>query len=228
MKKSVAFVPENSLALQCYEQLEQEIVQGVLLPGEKLKVMPIAERFGIGQSPVREALSKLSAFGLVQVEENKGFTVAKVTESDIRDTYKVFTILETTALQWAMKCGDMSWQAHIVGQLHKLSMIENSEKIAPQSVWQQANYDFHLALIAGCNSPILLEMRKHIYMKFDRYCQLSYQLSKQMQHKNHACHQELAQAVLQGDATLAKKLMVHHINDPLEMVVEQFKQCNVF
>ena len=228
MKKSVEFVPENSLALQCYEQLRQEIVQGILLPGEKLKVMPIAKRFGIGQSPVREALSKLSAFGLVVVEENKGFRVALVSEFDIRDTYKVFTAVEITALQWAMKCGDVQWQANIVAQLHKLSIIENSKKIVPQSVWAAANYDFHLALIAGCNSPTLLEVRQQIYMKFDRYCQMSYQLSQQMNHNNYACHQELADAVLQRDVSRAKKLMIGHINNPLEFVIQQFQEHTIF
>ena len=227
MKKSVEFAPENSLAVQCFEQLKQEIIQGILLPGEKLKVMPITKRFGIGQSPVREALSKLSASGLVVEVENKGFTVASVSQSDIRDIYKVFTMIETTALQWAMKCDDHEWQANIVAQLHKLSLIENSQKTVPHHVWASANYDFHVALIAGCKSPALLAAREQIYMKFDRYCQLSYRLSEQMHHNNHEDHQELADAVLQGDTSLAKKIMIHHINDPLEEVIAQLTKNKI-
>lgn len=228
MKRSVEFIPENSLAQQCYEQLQQEIIQGVLRPGEKLKVMPITERFGIGQSPVREALSKLSACGLVAVEENKGFRVATVSQVDIRDTYKVFTAIETTALAWAIKLGDEQWEADIVAKLHTLSNVECSEKAVPHSVWAERNYDFHVALISGCQSRSLLEIRRNLYLKFDRYCQMSYQLSKDSQHNNNECHKQLAQAVLQRDIKESKRLMIHHINGPLEDIIKQFKEQNLF
>lgn len=227
MKKLVEFSLETSLAQQCYEQLQQEIIQGILKPGEKLKVQPIKDRFNIGQSPVREALSKLSAFGLVDVEENKGFTVAAVSQNDIRDVYKVFTEIEVTALAWAMKFGDEEWEADIVAQLHKLTIIELAQKKVLSHVWAERNYDFHLALIAGCQSPTLLEMRHHVYMKFDRYCQMSYQLSHDNVHNN-ACHQELAAAVLQRNIKEAKKLMIDHINGPLEDVIKKFQDYNIF
>lgn len=228
MKKSVEFSLEASLAQQCYEQLQQEIIQGVLKPGEKLKVQPIKDRFNIGQSPVREALSKLSAFGLVEVEENKGFTVAAVCESDIRDIYKVFTEIEVTALTWAMKYGDEQWEADIVAQLHKLTIVETGNKKVACHVWAQRNYDFHVALIAGCKSSALLEMRSHVYMKFDRYCNMSYQLSNHVPHSNNACHQQLAAAVLQRNVKEAKKLMAGHINGPLEDIIKQFRHFNIF
>lgn len=224
MKRSVEFSLESTLAQQCFQQLQTEIIQGILKPGEKLKVEPIKQRFGIGQSPVREALSRLSAFGLVEVEENKGFRVAPVSLADIYDTYHVFTTIETTALAWAIKHGDDEWEAQIVAQLHKLSNIELAEKPLSSAVWIEQNYNFHLALISGCKSPTLLEIRHHLYMKFDRYCQMSYHLSKHQLHSNNQAHQELARAVLQRDSKEAKKLMTEHINGPLEDVVKEFQK----
>ena len=228
MKKIIEFKLDNSFVQQCYEQLQQEIIQGFLLPGTKLKVIPIAERFGVGQSPVREALSKLSACGLVEVEENKGFRVAAVSQADIRDTYKVFTAIETTALAWAIQLGDEQWEADIVAQLHKLSLVECSTKIVSQALWVERNYDFHVALISGCQSPALLEIRHHLYMKFDRYCQMSYQLTNNQLHDNNECHKQLANAVLQRNVKEAIKLMDEHINGPLENVIKQFQKNNIF
>ncbi len=228
MKRSIEFSLESTLAQQCYEQLQIEIIQGILKPGEKLKVEPIKQRFGIGQSPVREALYKLSAFGLVDVEDNKGFRVAAISQADIRDTYEVFTTIETTALAWAIKRGDEQWEANIVAQLHKLSIIELSEKPTSSALWAWRNYDFHVALISGCASPTLLEIRRHLYMKFDRYCQMAYQLSKDTTHNNHEEHKQLAQAVLQRDGTHAKQLMIEHINEPLERVILEFQHHNLF
>lgn len=228
MKKSIEFKLENSLSQQCYEQLQQEIVQGVLRPGEKLKVIPITQRFNIGQSPVREALSKLSAVGLVRMEENKGFSVARISEQDIRDVYKVFTQIETTALSWSIKSGGEEWQADIVAQLYKLSLVECSEQKVAHTLWAERNYNFHLALIAGCQSPLLLNIRHQIYMKFDRYCQMSYQLSQSSLHNNYECHKQLADAVLQRNTKEAKKLMAHHINAPREEIIKIFQQHKAF
>jgi len=224
MKRSVEFSLESTLAQQCFQQLQTEIIQGILKPGEKLKVEPIKQRFGIGQSPVREALSKLSAFGLVAVEENKGFRVAPVSLADIFDTYETFTAIENMALALAIKRGDDEWEAQIVAQLHKLSNIELAEKQVSLSVWVEQNYNFHLSLISGCKSLTLLEVRHHLYMKFDRYCQMSYQLLKHQLHSNNQAHQELARAVLQRDSKETKKLMTEHINGPLEDVIKEFQK----
>ena len=228
MKRSVEFTLESTLAQQCFEQLQMEIIQGILKPGEKLKVEPIKQRFTIGQSPVREALYKLSAFGLVEIEENKGFRVAPVSEEDIRDIYQAFTAIENIALTWAIKRGDAQWEADIVAQLHKLSLVELNSKTTVSALWAERNYEFHVALISGCKSPTLLEIRRHLYMKFDRYCQIAYQLSKQMAHNNYQAHQKIADAVLQRDTKEAKKLMDEHINGPLEEVIKEFQKHNLF
>jgi GntR family carbon starvation induced transcriptional regulator len=222
MLKKVQFTTESTLAQQCYEQLYKEILDGILKPGEKLKVEPIKQRFDIGQSPVREALSRLVASGLVEVEENKGFRVSEVSEADIRDTYSTFTLIENNALALAIEKGDDNWQASIISELYKLSLIENKE--APSyAVWAERNYNFHVALIAGCNSPAMLEIRRAIYMKFDRYCRMAYHLSKRALSANHAEHQQLAQAILDRDTKKAQALMTYHINAALEDVIKKFK-----
>lgn len=223
MKKTVRFKTDSTLAQQCYEQLQQEIVEGILKPGQKLKVMPITERFNIGQSPVREALSRLVAFGLVDIEENKGFRVANVSESDIRDTYHIFTKIENMALALAIEKGDENWQGEILAQLHKLSLIENNNQSISHTEWAEQNYNFHVALIAGCNSPRLLEIRRTLYMKFDRYCRMAFQLTKHKLSINHAEHKKLAQAVIKKDVKTATDLMIYHINGALEDIIQQFK-----
>jgi GntR family carbon starvation induced transcriptional regulator len=223
----IAFAPENSLAQQCYEQLQQEIIEGILKPGEKLKVVPLKKRFNIGQSPIREALSRLVAFDLVTFEENKGFRVAAISEADIRDTYATFTRIEKMALCLAIEKGDDSWEALIVSELHKLGILEHRTPAASYAIWAERNYNFHVALISGCNSPLLMKIRRTIYMKFDRYCNISYNLSKEELPRNHARHAELAAAVLARDTKKASSLLTSHINEPLEAVIETLKKNNL-
>lgn len=225
MEKKIKFTEMDTFSQQCYEQLEHEIVDGDLKPGSKLKVMQLKERFGIGQSPVREALSRLVASGLVSVEENKGFRVARMSEKDIRDIYRVFTAVEIMALEWAIEEGDDLWRSQIVAALYQLSLIENStDQLDSYQVWAEKNYNFHFALIAGCNSPQLLEIRRNLYLKFDRYCRLSYQLAQRPLSVNYKEHEQLAEAVLQRDTKKAVAIMNHHINGPLEDIIEVLKK----
>ncbi|MBA3954270.1 FCD domain-containing protein [Candidatus Dependentiae bacterium] len=224
MAKKIQFVSDSTLSQQCYEHIQNEIIEGILTPGQKLKVVPIAQRFNIGQSPVREALSRLTAVGLVDIEENKGFRVATISEADIRDTYRTFTQIENLALEQAIEKGDVSWEASIVAELHKLGLIENKSYFDSYAEWVQQNYNFHVALIRGCNSPTLLEIRRTLYMKFDRYCRMSYQISKRALSLNYKEHKKLAEATLKRDTKTAQALMTYHINGMIEDVIKKFKE----
>ena len=189
--------------------------------------MHIKERFNIAQSPVREALSKLAAFGLVEAHENKGFRVSAISEADIRDTYAIFTRIENMALELAIENGDESWQARIVSELYTLSLLEKSSKKLTYPEWAEKNYNFHVALISGCNSPTLLEIRRNLYLKFDRYCRMAYTMTKHQLHVNHEEHTELAQAALNRNKKRAKELMTYHINEALEDVIEYVKKSTL-
>ena len=224
MMHKLLFTSDSTLAQQCYDQLQYEIIEGILKPGEKLKVGPIKTRFSIGQSPVREALSRLVACGLVDIEDNKGFRVAAISEEDIRYTYKTFTQIENMALALAIEKGDDAWEANIVAALYKLGLIENKDAFDSYAVWAERNYNFHVALISGCKSPTLLEIRRAVYIKFDRYCRMAYHLTKEELSINHEEHKKLATAVLERDIKKAQALMTYHINGALENVIKKFKE----
>ncbi len=224
MVQKIPFRSESTLAQQCYEQLQAEIVEGILKPGEKLKVGPIKERLGMVQSPVREALCRLVAFGLVDVEDNKGFRVSTISEADIRDIYATFTYIENRALALAIKHGDDAWEASLVAALHKLGLIENNRELGSYAQWAERNYEFHVALIAGCNSSTLLEIRRNLYLKFDRYCRMAYQLYKGTLSLNHEEHKKMAEAALQRGEKKLLALMTYHINGALEEVIQKLKE----
>ena len=214
----------STLAQTCYEQLQNDIITGILRPGEKLKVMHLKDRLQAGQSPVREALSRLAASGLVETEDNKGFRVAMVSEADVRDTYATFTHIENLALQEAIKNGDDTWKAGIIAALYKLSLIEHQKKPVSYKEWVERNYEFHVALISGCGSPKLLQIRHDLYLQFDRYCRIAFTVSKDELSVNNEEHQKLADVVLARDAPGARKLMTYHINGALEDVIAMLRK----
>ncbi|MEX0802363.1 MAG: GntR family transcriptional regulator, partial [Candidatus Binatia bacterium] len=66
-------------------QLKKDIVSGSLAPNEKLRVRALTVRYGIGASPMREALARLSGSGLVRLEGQKGFRVTPISHADLLD-----------------------------------------------------------------------------------------------------------------------------------------------
>jgi GntR family carbon starvation induced transcriptional regulator len=209
----------NNLVTKCYEIIEKSIISGTFTPQKKLKIKELKEVTQCGPTPIREALSRLITAGLVTAKDNRGFYVAQVSEQDIRDVYNTFLLIETAALTQAILSGDDQWKTSIVAALYNLSLLETAPQTPSLEIWLQKNYDFHLSLIAGCNSPALLQLRSAIYRKFDRYCQLAFNTMDRPLSMNYKEHEELASAVLNRDISHAKTLMAHHIMEPLENII---------
>jgi DNA-binding GntR family transcriptional regulator len=81
-----------------YEQLRADITHGVLEPGSKLRVGAMGERYGVGASPLREALSRLSAEGLVSRTDQRGFSVAALSWGELPILTRNRVQLESLAL----------------------------------------------------------------------------------------------------------------------------------
>lgn len=217
-----------NLVTQCYEQIQSLIINGTFAPGKKLKIKDLKQLLQVGTSPIREALSRLTSSGLIETEDNKGFRVTKISEADIRDIYHTFLSIELLALTQAMERGDDSWKASIVAALYSLSLIEHNQQTTSQQLWVERNYIFHLALISGCNSPALLRIRADMYRRFDRYCQMSFNILHTTLEHNHEEHKQLADAILNGDVDTATTLMTQHLLGSLEKVISLFKKNNFF
>ncbi|OGB84019.1 hypothetical protein A3F66_06625 [candidate division TM6 bacterium RIFCSPHIGHO2_12_FULL_32_22] len=227
LKQKIRYKPETTFVQQCFEQLQDDIIEGKLKPGEKIKVMPLKAKFGVAQSPIREALSRLVAVGLVETTENKGFRVASISEENIRDIYATFTLIEDAALRLSIKRGGKEWKNNIKREFKKIAAIE-SKKSSNYNEWSEQNYKFHYSLIAGCDSPELLKIHWNLYLKFERYVRMGYHISKNKSFTNYneskrQDHIALTELVLNREANKAVKLMTHHINAPLEDVIKALK-----
>lgn len=88
-------VPDNdSLAEQAYRLLEEELVTLRLSPGELITEKSLVDKAGIGRTPVREAIQRLSAEGLLQVMPRKGLMITPLRRSDLRGIIEARRVLE--------------------------------------------------------------------------------------------------------------------------------------
>jgi DNA-binding GntR family transcriptional regulator len=92
----------GALREQVVDQLRTEIIDGVLRPGEPLRTEAIMERFGVSNSPLREAFAQLAAEGLIEVVRNRGAVVAPLTREGAADLLQVSALLWRTAYGWSV------------------------------------------------------------------------------------------------------------------------------
>lgn len=162
----------NSRTEDVYHQIYEEIISGHLKPGKKIPISELAQKFGVGLSPVREALSQLIATDFVIAVPQKGFMVASMSSEDLQDIYDTRAYIEQIALGLSIESGDEQWEADLLGAFHKLSQFEIKQSLGSMEqykAWEERHRSFNLALIAGCKLKYLLKIQAKLYQQTERY-----------------------------------------------------------
>ena len=110
-----------TLAEQGYTEIKRQILSALLEPGSPLRLERLKTSLGIGYTPLREALMRLSSEGFVDMEGQRGFKVAPISLHSLGDITRARISLEALTLTGALEVGDDDWEATIVGNFHRLS-----------------------------------------------------------------------------------------------------------
>jgi DNA-binding GntR family transcriptional regulator len=170
---------------------------------------------------VREALSKLSAEGLVVSEPQRGFRVAPVSQADLEDLTNTRIEIETLCLKRAMTVGGIEWEAGLLSALHRLSRTPEWDSPKNGELtdrWIEAHTDFHDALTAACDSRWLLRIRKTLFAQAERYQRLSASVGRRDRDVAGE-HRALVDAVLAGDVETSAALLRAHLSLTQNLVV---------
>lgn len=219
-------LPGQTLAEQAYLQLRFDVIRGLREPGERLKIEKLKSIYGIGPTPLREALQKLSTDRLVLSEGNRGFRVAPLSPSEFTDLNIARTSIEKEATRLAIAIGDNQWEADIVASHYVLSKEDEALKATHDRVpdsWEAANAAFHDAIVGACGSVWLLRARASLADLVERYRRASlYQ--KLGQRDLGSEHAALLKAVLDRDADLACQLTAVHFGNTAQTLTEVIRE----
>jgi GntR family transcriptional regulator, carbon starvation induced regulator len=212
----------KTLSDQAYQRLRADIIHSVLPPEEKLRIEHLRKAYGVGASPLREALSRLTADGFVTAEGQRGFRVAPMSVEDLEDLSRMRILLEKQALTQSIEHGDDAWESNIVATFYQLEKVEKSAQRNP-SEWEKRNHDFHEALIAGCTSKWLRRFYGILYDQHKRYRNISF--ATEIPHDIHQEHEELRNAALARDTERACKVIDHHIRRTAEITLKVMQEA---
>jgi DNA-binding GntR family transcriptional regulator len=208
---------------ETYQVLRNAILWGELPAGSRLRTNLLTKEYDISLGALREALSRLSAEGLTQAEAHRGYVVTPITAEDVEDLARVRTAIETQCLVWAIEKGTLDWESNIVAATHRLlNSAREIEQGGGAASWTQAHSDYHAALVGGCGSPRLLQIRNSLYEQSERHRRL--ELSIPHNRNADAEHRLLAEAAIARDIPRATRLMHSHINRTTEFIVRALKE----
>lgn len=220
--------PSQTISGKAYQLLRADIIAGSLAPGEKLRLQALQDRYELGLSPIREALMLLCGEGLVSNEGQRGFSVSKLSKSDLLDLMHARTSIELQLLADAIEHGDDDWGANIMAAYYKLTKArlptDASDTIAVE-LWETAHRRFHFALVAAARSRWLLRIDEQLVDHSERYrrIRLAYrESSKVLADDVMQEHLDLMEAVLARDTAKASELLRHHLMRTAEVLSQRF------
>ena len=202
----------GTLASKVYTDLLTEILNGGLEPDSRLYLESLRAQFGVGNSPIREALNRLAARGFVVAEDQKGFRVAPANRADLAEVINARCMLEELALRESISEGDAEWEERVLLSHHRLSRCPVPMEGADGSTrleWETRHRDFHLTLISACSSLYVKRYCAELQQQMLRYRNLS-PAGRARPSSAAAEHQAICDAALNRDADSAVDLVKSH------------------
>ena len=203
----------RTLSERAYFNLRQDIVQGHLAPGERLRVEHLKDRYEVGAGTLREALALLVSDALVTVEGQRGYRVSEISLGDLKDLTDTRVMLETEALRQSIRHGSALWAAELTTAFETLSQVELQRNGLEPAHWEPANKRFHEALIAAHCSPWSKHLLGILYRHGERYRHVAIRMgaTQTVQRNVHEEHTSIYLAALARQEARAALALESHI-----------------
>ncbi|MCK9916523.1 FCD domain-containing protein [Microbacteriaceae bacterium K1510] len=206
-----------------YAAIREDILAGRLEPSQKLLLGKLCDQYGVGSSPLREALSRLAGERLVLAQGQRGYWVAPMSEVEFNDITDMRLLLEPEALRRSITHATLEWEGGVAAAFHRLSRIEAALDTDPKGLsraWEIENRAFHLALIDNCGSPSLLRFVTSIAELSERYRRQSVSLRAVPKETLMLEHKAIFDAAMQRNAGLATELLKVHLKNSANAIAE--------
>lgn len=200
-----------TIAGQIEAELRHDILHGILVPGAKLNLDKLRAARDVGLSPLREAVTRLVAEGLIEVEAQRGYSIAPISVANLDEVCALRLELEPYALRKSIENGGLDWETAVMGALYRLNRTDRIPgDAASLANWEAANNAFHLALVERCDMPLLIKIYKSLVSMNDRYRHI-YLKAVSIQRDVIDEHTAIALAAVERRADEASALLARHI-----------------
>jgi len=208
--------------------IEEAIVSGELEPGSVLRQEQLSERFGVSRTPVREALRRLAALGLVSFEPNRGVRVRTLSHEDLNEAFLVRAELEALVTEIAARKLTGEALAELEECERRFARLTREMRShepgggrrSLMSDWMRANHAFHDVLYRVANVPYIESVAKGARRTFSGPAMWapSDDHLDELYERNQAEHRAIRQALVAGSAAGARQLAREHVMHSFELL----------
>jgi DNA-binding GntR family transcriptional regulator len=156
----------RTLAEKAFETLHWAIITGRLRPGARLPIEELAEVLDMSPMPIREAVRRLDAAGLVENIPHRGARVTELSVTDLSEVYEARMALEVLAIRRAAERFQDADEEAARHRLHTLEAMTDDRTAEASS----AHAAFHFALYDAADSAWLLRLIRPVWETSERYC----------------------------------------------------------
>lgn len=204
----------SSLVDNIYDALFEAITTGVLEPGARLTEIPLSRHFGVSTTPVREALRRLTALGLVELSPNRGAVVATLNADEVANLYQVRILLEGGGARLAATSADPDFT-----QIDQLMRDAETVLDEPTQVaFNQLDVRLHRAINELSGNTWLAELAERTHLRIQAVRLRCAVHLPDRPAQSHRQHQRILDAIRVGDPDGAEAATVEHITSVRDAV----------
>lgn len=190
---------------QLAHQLEEMIFSGQLRPGEKLEEATLAAKFGVSRTPVREAIQRLVATGMVEVRRRKGTIVTQLTMPRLIGMIEMMAEMDTLAARLTARRATPEEREGLKDILERARAA-----VGDQQAYTRLNREFHWALYAATHNHYLEDVALRTWKVLQPY--RNFRLDQPGRRKDSlAEHESIYEAIRTTDGDLAARQMASHV-----------------
>jgi DNA-binding GntR family transcriptional regulator len=201
-----------SVVDQVYGVIRERILTGDLPRGARVHQEDVAADLGVSRTPVREALRRLAAEGLIEMRTNRGARVTDLAPDDMDQPYEARLVVEPGAARLAA-------QRELPGPRARMRRAVAAQRRAIPDVTRTfaANREFHIALAEASGNAFLLQFIEHLWVArigeaiYEHQAETPEQMSLDADE-----HEQIVEAIEAGDARRAESLTRRHIADAMK------------
>jgi DNA-binding GntR family transcriptional regulator len=196
--------------------LREAIAAGRYEPGQPLRQEALAQDLGVSVPPVREALKTLEAEGQVVYAARRGYSVARLSQAELRESYRIRDLLETEAI--ALAIGTLS-RDDLARMRSAIRDMDRAHRSADVTAMTAANRVFHFTVFEASGMPRMADMIRMLWDGTDNYRSRYFAVTLHRDRVREE-HTQIMQAVAAGDALAVAELSRQHREHALEALCD--------
>ncbi|WVN42360.1 GntR family transcriptional regulator [beta proteobacterium MWH-UniP1] len=220
MSTEKTLIPRQGLHDAVADRLRQYVVEGKLLPGQRLNERVLCEQMGVSRTPMREAIKKLAGEGLVRLEPNRGAVVHRLTPDEVAAAFEVVASMEALSGELAAQRATPEQIQHVLDLQGQMELAHRNNDLPS---YYRINSEIHAAINEAAGNPVLTEMFRSINLRLQS---LRFRSNLDQKKWDAAVkeHKDIANALASRDQAGLSLLLRQHLMNKREIVLKLSEQ----